>query len=292
MINAPRHASPRIAARGLLTQADAEEADPRTMLDVDWKAPQDRGGPPITDYDVQYRNVSEADWTGHTFAFDGTRTHTTITGLAANTSYKVRVRAHNIEGFSPWSSPGSGATADNEEALHISPSDPTPEPTPNPTPEPTPNPTPGPTPNPTPGRLPIHAGARRPRPRLPRRPRPHGPTPGADAPAVPDAGVADSPTSHAWATPCAGAQSHAWANARCPRLRRHPIPRPPTPGLPGADTPIPRLRRPPESVDTWTSESVIAVAHQDSTITSDQDHDRIGTQLHSGAVSAFQSGST
>ena len=79
-----------------------------TRLSASWAAPDLQGGPPITDYDVQYRQGTSGDWSdwGH----DGTGTATTITGLAPHTGYQVRVRAFNDELHSDWSPPGSGRT--------------------------------------------------------------------------------------------------------------------------------------------------------------------------------------
>ena len=78
-----------------------------TSLAVNWVAP-DNPGPPITDYDYQYRNGS-ASWTEVT--------NTTITGttviierLTASTFYDVEVRAKNDEGTSGWSNSGNGST--------------------------------------------------------------------------------------------------------------------------------------------------------------------------------------
>ena len=73
-----------------------------------WTAPDTTGAPAITDYDVRYRILGEADWTDA--SFDGTATATTVTGLAASTTYEVQVRAANDEGKSPWSMSGEGAT--------------------------------------------------------------------------------------------------------------------------------------------------------------------------------------
>ncbi len=79
-----------------------------TGLDVSWSAPANAGRPAIESYDVQYR-------AGTSGAFGNgpqnvTGTSTALTGLTANTSYQVRVRATNAEGDSPWSAPGSGTT--------------------------------------------------------------------------------------------------------------------------------------------------------------------------------------
>ncbi len=86
----------------------ANSADPTGALDVSWTAPDMTGKPPITDYDVRYRKSGESAWTGH--AFTGTGTSTTITGLTADTSYEVQVRAANDEGAGPWSATATAKT--------------------------------------------------------------------------------------------------------------------------------------------------------------------------------------
>ena len=79
-----------------------------SSLLVTWTPPATNGGPPLTDYDVQYRRDAEGYWDD--WQHEGTATTTTITGLDAGTSYQVRVRAWNEEGPSDWSPPGSGET--------------------------------------------------------------------------------------------------------------------------------------------------------------------------------------
>ena len=78
-----------------------------TSLQVTWDAPTNTG-PPITDYDYQYREPS-GTWT-QVINTRITATAETIEGLAASTSYDVEVRATNAEGTSDWSDPGIGAT--------------------------------------------------------------------------------------------------------------------------------------------------------------------------------------
>ena len=78
-----------------------------TSLSVSWAAPDD-GGDAITGYDVQYREGSAGSFT--TWAFSGTGTSTTITGLSSSTSYQVQVRAQNSVGESNWSSSGAATT--------------------------------------------------------------------------------------------------------------------------------------------------------------------------------------
>ena len=84
-----------------------------------WTAPATTGQPPLTDYDVRYYQGSadpedEAEWIepdevgGHDHI--GTATSANVTGLAAERSYRIQVRAHNDEGTSAWSASGDAAT--------------------------------------------------------------------------------------------------------------------------------------------------------------------------------------
>ncbi len=97
---------PRAPDRPAVTQSSSA---PTTSLEVDWSAPDTRGGPAITDYDVEYRKQASGTWTNHNFT--GTATETTLTGLTPGTTYEVQVRARNAHGRSDWSSPGQGTTA-------------------------------------------------------------------------------------------------------------------------------------------------------------------------------------
>ena len=71
-------------------------------LTVTWTAPADNGSA-ITDYNVQYSSDGGTTWTEWNASNTSTTTSATITGLTANTSYQVQVRATNGRGDSPWS---------------------------------------------------------------------------------------------------------------------------------------------------------------------------------------------
>ena len=76
-------------------------------LTVSWREP-DNTGPPITDYDVQYRENGVGSFRdgGH----EGPGLSTTLSSLKAGTDYEVQVRARNEEGTSGWSPSGEGKT--------------------------------------------------------------------------------------------------------------------------------------------------------------------------------------
>ena len=76
-------------------------------LTLHWSEP-DNTGPPITDYDVQYREKGTGRFTngGH----DGPGLSLTLDDLDPGTVYEVQVRATNDEGTSDWSELGEGMT--------------------------------------------------------------------------------------------------------------------------------------------------------------------------------------
>ena len=82
-----------------------------TSLTVGWIEPGNTG-PPITDYNVQYREGSSGAFTAG--AHDGARTTTTISDLKSNTTYQIQVQAASDEGTSPWSDSGNGTTIANQ----------------------------------------------------------------------------------------------------------------------------------------------------------------------------------
>ena len=83
-----------------------------TSLDVSWGAP-DNLGPPIIDYDYQYRIAQTPGggisivhpWTEVTNITD---TMDTIENLTTGTEYEVQVRARNAGGTTDWSASGAG----------------------------------------------------------------------------------------------------------------------------------------------------------------------------------------
>ena len=71
-----------------------------TTLTATWTKPDLNGGPDIATYIVQYREGTTGVWTTE---YNGNALTTTITGLTADTSYQVQVRANNGEVLSDWS---------------------------------------------------------------------------------------------------------------------------------------------------------------------------------------------
>ena len=77
-------------------------------LTVTWKEPADDGGSPVTNYDVEYRVAGGGAYADARYG--GAGSSHTITGLAQDAEYQVRVRANNDAGTSGWSRPATGAT--------------------------------------------------------------------------------------------------------------------------------------------------------------------------------------
>ncbi len=73
------------------------------QVSVQWQAPADNGGSPITGYKVEHRVRGSGNWndSGHS----GTGTSSTITGLTNGTEYGFRVAAVNQVGTGPSSDP-------------------------------------------------------------------------------------------------------------------------------------------------------------------------------------------
>ena len=111
----PSGAMARIAVTVLVTDVDEPpdapaapwvvEAGP-TWLKLRWAAPGNTG-PPIVDYDLEYRRSGRAFAdAGH----DGPATDADVTGLRPETRHTLRVRAVNDEGTGPWSLRAFGDT--------------------------------------------------------------------------------------------------------------------------------------------------------------------------------------
>ena len=94
-------------------------AEGSDSLKVSWREPQNRG-PEIVDYEVRYREGSEAGYSDG--EHEGTGLEVRLSGLKEGTAYQVQVRAVNEEGISEWSEPGEGRTG-MEEADPDDPSD-------------------------------------------------------------------------------------------------------------------------------------------------------------------------
>ena len=79
-----------------------------TSLTLGWQQP---AGPPIEDYDIQYRVVGTNAWAN--WPHTGTARTATVGGLTAATAYEVRIRATNTEGTGEWSRPALANTTGN-----------------------------------------------------------------------------------------------------------------------------------------------------------------------------------
>ena len=81
-------------------------------LEVAWTAPSTTGRPGISGYELLYRSRGGA-WAA--WPHPGTGIVATISGVIADTSYEVQVRASNDEGASGWSESGEGSTYSEED---------------------------------------------------------------------------------------------------------------------------------------------------------------------------------
>ena len=74
-----------------------------TSLEADWDEPALDGAAAVTGYELQYREGAGGAWTA--WPHEGASTTARLTGLAAETAYRVRVRALNGSQASGWSPP-------------------------------------------------------------------------------------------------------------------------------------------------------------------------------------------
>ena len=81
-----------------------------TSINVEWEKPDEKGLE-ITGYSVQHTVANmDDDWKDATHS--GTDTSAKISGLEPGTNYRVRVKATNAKGSSPWSATGEGSTSE------------------------------------------------------------------------------------------------------------------------------------------------------------------------------------
>ena len=102
---AERPGTPAAPTVAVFSQMDANG---RNKLLVRWSAPTNTG-PPINDYDVQYRHAAQLPFTGNgnAVAFAGANTYLIYTRPNANPNYQFRIKAKSPEGESTWSNWGS-----------------------------------------------------------------------------------------------------------------------------------------------------------------------------------------
>ncbi len=78
-----------------------------TSVTVSWIVP-DNDGPPITSYDLRYRQGTTGQFTDG--PQDVTETSAIIEGLDPDTQYEVQVRSNSTAGDSRWITRGSDRT--------------------------------------------------------------------------------------------------------------------------------------------------------------------------------------
>ena len=100
-------ASPTVVSGRDPDTSDENEVS-TTSLRVVWHGPVNTGRPNISDYDVEYKKSTDTDFVDANH--NGTNNTAAISGLEADTSYDVRVRAENSDDDGPWSLLGTGST--------------------------------------------------------------------------------------------------------------------------------------------------------------------------------------
>ena len=86
------------------------KADGQTTINLSWKAPTNRGGVPITGYQIEVSPNGTDTWTNVTPAHTGTGRTYSHTGLTAGTTRHYRVYARNSKGTSAAASNVASAT--------------------------------------------------------------------------------------------------------------------------------------------------------------------------------------
>jgi titin len=107
---APTPAVMPVAAPGAITGLSVQGGTSEFVLN--WTAPGNNGGRPVTDYTIEYRSTETSFWTPWDHAASAA-TSATIPGLAANAGYLFRVRA--VTDFT------SGPAVETTEALVLLP---------------------------------------------------------------------------------------------------------------------------------------------------------------------------
>ena len=90
-----------------IPEAPTFSGEAAESMTVNWSEPENTG-PPITDYDVQYREGGSGGFTDA--QHEGPGLALILSDLKAGTVYEVQVRATNDEGTSNWSESGEGMT--------------------------------------------------------------------------------------------------------------------------------------------------------------------------------------
>ena len=90
-----------------IPEAPTFSGEAAESMTVNWSEPENTG-PPITDYDVQYREGGSGGFTDA--QHEGSGLSLTIDDLEPGTAYEVQVQATNDEGTSNWSESGEGMT--------------------------------------------------------------------------------------------------------------------------------------------------------------------------------------
>ena len=103
---------PPTVVSGADSEDTTDEDESLTTLKVVWHSPDNTGRPVIEGYEVEYKESTATAFTDLDPPHSGTDPIATITGLTADTSYDVRVRATNGEADATenWSLVGTGST--------------------------------------------------------------------------------------------------------------------------------------------------------------------------------------
>ncbi len=80
------------------------------ILEATWRAAPDNGAA-LTGYEMEYREGTTGPWTRWPEAIAPDTRSVRIGALSPDTAHQVRVRANNVRGDGPWSTPGEARTA-------------------------------------------------------------------------------------------------------------------------------------------------------------------------------------